>query len=70
MSDFMERLIVEKSELDEKKAKLQAFKSSDKFNGIDAIQRSLLNIQLQAMGTYSECLEQRLNWLSPKEAVE
>jgi dephospho-CoA kinase len=70
MDNFIERVIQEKSELDEKKVKLEVFKNSDKFNGINAIQRSLLTIQLQAMNTYSECLEQRLIWLSPQESVD
>lgn len=70
MDNFIERVIQEKSELDEKKAKLKAFKNSDKFNGINAIQRSLLTIQLQAMSVYSECLDQRLIWLSQQESVD
>lgn len=39
MSDFISRLSDEKSQLDEKIAKLEAFKNSDAFNGIDNVQR-------------------------------
>lgn len=70
MSDFKERLKQEKAELDEKATKLSGFKSSDAFNGIAHIQRTLLNVQLKAMNTYSECLNERLLWLEQMEKSE
>lgn len=70
MSDFKERVKQEKEKLDEKAAKLRAFKKSDAFNGINAVQRTLLNVQLQAMNTYSECLNERLLWLNQTEKGE
>ena len=65
MSDFISRLSEEKSQLDEKIAKLEAFTKSDDFNGIDNVQRGLLKIQLNTMATYSQILDERLWRLSP-----
>ena len=70
MSDFFQRVVTEKSELDEKIAKLEAFTKSDAFNGIDNVQRGLLKIQLNAMATYSQVLEERLWRLSPQESID
>ena len=70
MSDFIQRVVTEKSELDEKIAKLEAFTKSDAFNGIDNVQRGLLKIQLNAMATYSQVLEERLWRLSPQESID
>ena len=70
MSDFIQRVVTEKSELDEKIAKLEAFTKSDAFNGIDDVQRGLLKIQLNAMATYSQVLEERLWRLSPQESID
>ena len=61
MSDFITRLSDEKAELDEKIVKLKAFsKSKDFYNMIDNVQRGLLKIQLNAMATYSQVLDERL----------
>jgi len=70
MSDFIARLSDEKSQLDEKIAKLQAFTNSDAFNGIDNVKRGLLKIKLNAMATYSQVLEERLWRLSPQESID
>ncbi len=67
MSTFLERLIAEETELNEKKAKLQAFIDTDVFKNVDKEQQSLLKIQLNAMATYSECLNQRLIQINNKE---
>ena len=67
MSTFIERLIAEETELNEKKAKLQAFVYTDAFKNVDKEQQSLLKIQLNAMATYSECLNQRLIQINSKE---
>lgn len=63
MKTFKERLIDEKLQLDEKIEKLESFTLSDNFSKIDAVQMSLLNIQLFAMKTYSQILVERLTWL-------
>lgn len=60
---FKDRLIEEKNGLEEKRTKLKAFQESENFAKIDPIQMSLLNIQAQAMLTYSQCLTERLTWL-------
>lgn len=67
MSTFKDRLIDEKTQLDEKITKLEAFVESENFKKIEAIQMSLLNIQLNAMHTYSQCLLERLVWLETYE---
>jgi len=66
---FLERLINEEKELGEKIAKLEAFLKSDAFKGIDNVQRGLLKIQLIAMATYSQILDERLWRLSSSESV-
>lgn len=63
MSDFKDRLVIEKNGLDERIEKLGAFLESEAFGEIDPIQMSLLNIQHTAMLTYSQCLLERLSWL-------
>lgn len=68
MSTFKERLFQEKQELDEKRSKLEVFQNSEKFKEIAPEQMSLLNIQSQAMATYSQCLLERIVWLE-KEAT-
>lgn len=68
MSDFKTRLGEEKEELDNRREKLHNFMHSKAFREIDPIQMTLLNIQKQAMDTYSQCLLERIVWLS-KESV-
>ena len=70
MSTFKERLIAEKSELDEKRTKLESFTKSEAFQKIDPVQMSLLNIQAQSMATYSQCLLERMAWLEQTEVVQ
>jgi hypothetical protein len=65
MSDFKTRLLEEKAQLDERLEKLQAFQSSPGFQNIPAIQQALLNIQANAMATYSQILLERIAWLEP-----
>lgn len=69
MSNFKDRLLAEKSELDEKRTKLEAFQNSEAFQKIEPFQMSLLNIQAQSMATYSQCLLERIAWLE-KEVSE
>lgn len=69
MSTFKERLVTEKTELDEKRDKLNMFQQSEAFQKIDPFQMSLLNIQSQAMASYSQCLLERLAWLEKEQPV-
>lgn len=70
MDTFIERLLNEETELNEKKAKLQSFVESESFKGIDKEQQALLKIQLNSMQTYSECLNQRLIQINNKPTEE
>jgi hypothetical protein len=63
MSDFKSRLIEEQQELESKLTKLNDFNSSEKANGIDPMQKSLLIIQAGAMYTYNEVLKERISRL-------
>jgi transcription termination factor NusB len=69
MNDFIDRLIDEKQQLDEKIEKLTTFIHSENFKTIEYVQQSLLQIQLLSMETYSQCLTERLVWLSPQSAA-
>jgi hypothetical protein len=60
MSSFYDRLLAEKQELDARREKLVSFLESDKVNDVEATQISLLNIQSQAMATYSQVLTERI----------
>ena len=60
MEDFKARLETEKAELNEKMQKLRDFISSEAFTKIDAVQMTLLNVQIKAMETYSQCLLERI----------
>lgn len=60
MSDFKQRLVEEKAQLNERIEKLEAFQSSEKFNEIDPVQMTLLNCQVHAMRTYSQILLERI----------
>lgn len=63
MSDFKSRLTEEKAQLDERLEKLQAFQTSDAFQNVSPVQQTLLNIQANAMATYSQVLLERIAWL-------
>ena len=60
METFQERLFKEREDLQVKFEKLQSFIHGDKFSDLPEIQRSLLLVQVWAMGTYLVCLNQRL----------
>ncbi|MGL5716926.1 MAG: crAss001_48 related protein [Paraclostridium sp.] len=69
MEDFIKRLITEKEELSEKRSKLEAFIGTDKFTDLAATHMSLLNIQLQAMLTYEQCLVERIAYSVYRSAM-
>jgi len=60
MSDFKSRLSIEKSELDEKIAKLSDFVVGEAFKSIDPKQQDLLQTQLPVMQRYSDILTERI----------
>lgn len=66
MQPHQERVVTEKSELDEKIQKLTAFVGGTIFASLDDAERSRLSIQLQHMNGYSEILGQRISAF-PKE---
>jgi GTP cyclohydrolase III len=66
MTDFkkaqhVERMLVELSELTERKQKLEAFIGTDNYNALSSTKQSLLVIQLSSMTTYAAVLTARLN---------
>ena len=67
--DFIQRMEIEKQELDEKLAKLKAFLSSDRMDLVSNPMRELLLTQEDAMMTYSRALGDRLVMLKAKEPV-
>ena len=61
MEAYIERMVEEKRELDEKIAKLIAFRYSEKGDEIlDGNQRNLLDRQFRAMTEYSDTLSCRI----------
>jgi hypothetical protein len=59
-SNFKTRLIEEAAQLNQRLDKLKEFQLSEKFSTIDPVQMTLLNIQAQAMQTYSQVLTERI----------
>lgn len=60
MDTFKDRLKIEMAELDTKITKLIAFQKSENFSKVTPTQATLLNIQVLAMTTYSQCLSERI----------
>lgn len=63
MSDFKTRLLDERTELNDKIDKLTLFQTGPIFSTIDVRQQALLNVQVHAMLTYSQVLDERINLL-------
>lgn len=61
MKKVIKRLIVERNDLLDKCASLEAFIDSDKFNDVNYVQQLLLPIQLDTMNAYLTILDARLN---------
>lgn len=55
-----EVLTHEKDQLNKKIESLESFVESDDFKKMSAVQMSLINVQLSAMRTYSQCLVEHL----------
>jgi hypothetical protein len=66
MSDFIERIVIEKTELDDKLQKLGSFISSEKVAAVAESQKPLLTRQRAVMEEYSEILGERLEDLKAK----
>lgn len=62
--DFIQRMIVEKQELDERLERLKAFLSSDRMDLVSGPMRELMLTQEDAMMTYSRALGERLSILT------
>jgi hypothetical protein len=60
MHDFQQRVVDEKTELDDKIGKLTAFVGGNIFVSLPDDERYRLSIQLQHMNGYSEILGQRI----------
>ena len=60
MSDWLEGLIVERDELNQKLARLERFLKSDDFNNLDLTNRVMLSLQAKIMFLYLEILDQRI----------
>lgn len=63
MEDFKKRLVVERDELDDKLAKLEAFIGSARFENLDERNRKLLVSQCDVMRQYSTILNVRISIL-------
>lgn len=63
MEDFVERVKVEKQELDLKLEKLNGFLNSPLVDKLDRESKSLLKVQAATMKVYSDVLEARLEVL-------
>ena len=61
MTDFQERVVAEKSELDEKINKLTKFTKTETYSNLEGEERVRLSGQLVAMHTYSNFLNARIN---------
>jgi hypothetical protein len=61
MQPYQERVVQEKTELDIKIGKLNSFIESPKFYTVTQLERRHLIRQMQAMGTYSDILGERIS---------
>ena len=63
MKSLIKKLHAERDEIINRIDKLGEFIETDKYLNLPIIQQSLLNVQLNAMRTYQECLWQRLMYM-------
>ena len=61
MTPHQQRVMNEKTELDERIQKLVAFFSTETFDGLDEYEKALLRMQANTMLTYSGLLELRIS---------
>ncbi len=62
MEAFLERMIVEKDELQDKVAKLEIFIDGEKFKELKGLEQVYLKEQLKFMKGYLSVLRQRINF--------
>ena len=62
MEAFMERIIVEKNELQDKVTKLENFINGEKFKELKGLEQVYLKEQLKFMKDYLSVLRQRINF--------
>jgi hypothetical protein len=62
MEAFVERMIVEKNELQDKVTKLENFVTGEKFNELKGLEQVYLKEQLKFMRGYLSVLRQRINF--------
>lgn len=60
MQPYQERVIAEKTELDDKRTRLISFIGGERYRTLDEVERSRLNRQLEAMTLYSNILKERI----------
>jgi hypothetical protein len=60
MKPHQQRVVIERSELDEKRDKLIVFIGGDIYRTLDKVEQSRLNRQLEAMTLYSNILGERI----------
>lgn len=70
MKAFQQRVIDEKTELDEKRQKLSEFFDNDKFNELEASAKDLLETQYYHMSKYSETLGERIKLFNQEQTNE
>lgn len=61
MRKFVEKMVKERTELEEKISKTKALIASSTFNDLPQKEKKLLNEQVQAMDTYSRILKERID---------
>ena len=66
MKEFVDRLVTEKQELDEKKKKLFDFMTTIEYQNLSADEKFLLGLQYNAMCIYSSTLFRRINLYKQK----
>ncbi len=64
MQPHQQRVVDEKSELDDKRGKLLRFFNTDLFRRLDQAEKDRLRTQHSVMGVYSEVLGQRITAFS------
>lgn len=67
MESFLERIIKEKDDLQEKIIKLDRFFTTDTFDKLSQIEQMHLRDQMRYMSAYLSTLRQRINFYESKE---
>ena len=67
METFVERMITEKDELQDRVTKLENFVNEEKFKELKGLEQVYLKEQLKFMRGYLSVLRQRINFYESKE---